>query len=143
MYAVTQTRGARQRKLRLLQENHMNTSFTKQIGLSAACALTLSFAFSAQAADFRPGASIWRNTNAEVGAATAEQWCWNREFNSVTPPRGCSQEQWAAQYVAPAPAFAPPATAPASVQAQYVAPVRTQPAPVAVLSERPAKMDRN
>ena len=146
MYAGAQTLGALQSKLRLLQENHMNTSLTtKQIGLSAACALTLSFAFPAQAADFRPGASIWRNVNAEVGARSAEEWCWNREFNSVTPPKGCVQEQPVAQYVAPAPApaLAAPATAPASVPAQYVAPVRTQPAPVAVLSERPAKKDRN
>jgi hypothetical protein len=124
----------------------MNTSFTnKQIRLSAACALTLSFAFPAQATDLRPGASIWRNVNAEVGAGPAGEWCWNREFNSVTPPSGCGQEQPVAQYVAPAPApaLAAPATAPAAVQAQYVAPVRTQPAPVAVLSERPAKQDRN
>ena len=124
----------------------MNTSLTtKQIGLSAACALTLSFAFCAQAADFRPDAAIWRNANAEAGAGTAGEWCWNREFSSVIPPNGCGQGQPVAQYVAPAPAPAltAPATAPASVQAQYVAPVRTPPAPVAVLSERPPKMDRN
>ena len=119
----------------------MNTSFTsKQIGLSAACALTLSFAFSAQAADFGPGAAIWRNTNAEVGAGTVDQWCWNRAFNSVIPPRGCDRQDVAQ---APAPAFVAQAPAPVSVQAQYVQPVRTQPAPVAVLSERPPKMDRN
>jgi hypothetical protein len=119
------------------------TSLTKQIGLSAACALTLSFAFCAQAADFRTDAAIWRNANAEAGAGTAGEWCWNREFSSVIPPNGCGQGQPVAQYVAPAPALAASATPPASIQAQYVAPVRTQPAPVAVLSERPAKMDRN
>jgi len=123
----------------------MNTSLTRQIGLSAACALTLSFAFCAQAADFRTDAAIWRNANAEAGAGTAGEWCWNREFSSVIPPNGCGQGQPVAQYVAPAPvpALTAPATAPASVQAQYVAPVRTPPAPVAVLSERPPKMDRN
>ena len=124
----------------------MNTSFTsKQIGLSAACALALSFAFSAQAADFQPGAATWRNANAEVGARPAEEWCWNREFSSVTPPSGCGLQQPVAQYVAPAPAstLVAPAPAPASVQAQYVAPVPMQPAPTAVLSERPPKTDRN
>jgi hypothetical protein len=123
----------------------MNTSFTsKQIRLSTACALTLSFAFSAQAADFGPGAAIWRNTNAEVGARTAEQWCWNRAFNSVIPPSGCDVQPVAQDLTpAPAPALVAAAPAPVSVQAQYVAPVRTQPAPAAVLSERPPKMDRN
>ena len=123
----------------------MNTSFiSKQIGLSAACALTLSFAFSAQAADGRPGSSIWRNANAEVGARPAEQWCWNREFSLVTPPSGCGQLQ-VDKDVTPAPVavLVAPAPAPIAVKAQYVEPVRTQPAPAAVLSERPAKMDRN
>lgn len=125
----------------LHRETNMNTSFTsKQIASSAACALTLSFAFCAQAADFGPGAAIWRNTNAEVGAATAEQWCWNRAFGTAIPPRGCDLQDVA---LAPAPAFVAQAPAPVSVQAQYVQPVRTQPAPVAVLSERPPKMDRN
>ena len=119
----------------------MNTSFTsKQIGMSAACALTLSFAFSAQAADFGPGASIWRNANPEVGAGAAGEWCWNRAFGPQTPPKGCAVQDVA---LAPAPAFVAQAPAPVLVQAQYVQPVRTQPAPVAVLSERPPKMDRN
>ena len=123
----------------------MNTSFTsKQIRLSAACALTLSFAFSAQAADFGHGASIWRNANAEVGARPAEQWCWNRAFGPMTPPSGC-ERQPLAQDVTPAaaPALVASAPPPVSVQAPYVEPVRTQPAAAAVLSERPPKMDRN
>ena len=108
----------------------MNTLFSsKQIGLSAACALALSFAFGPTlAADFAPGSEIWKNTDGE--------WCWNREFTSVTAPSGCGLQQPLAQYVAPAPA-------PASVPAAYVQPARTQPAPVAVLSERPPKKDRN
>ena len=116
----------------------MNTSFTrKQIRLSAACALTLGFAFgSAQAGDVAPGAHIWRNADGE--------WCWNREFNTTTIPQGCGLQP-VAQGVTPAPApmLVAQAPAPVSVQAQYVAPVRTQPAPAAVLSERPPKMDRN
>jgi hypothetical protein len=122
----------------------MNTLFTtKLIGLSAACALTLSFAFPAQAADFVPGASIWRNANPEVGAGMAGEWCWNREFNASTPPSGCGVR--VEQYVtpAPAPAFVAQAPAPASAQPQYLAPVPAQPAPVAVRSERPARKDRN
>lgn len=121
----------------------MNTSFTsKQIGLGAACALTLGFAFAAQAADFVPGATIWRNGNAEVGARIADQWCWNPAFSSMIPPSGCGP---VAQRVTPAPAatLVVPAPAPVSVQAQYVEPVRTQPAPAAIRSERPPKMDRN
>ena len=121
----------------------MNTSFTsKQIGLGAACALTLGLAFAAQAADFVPGATIWRNTSAEVGARTADQWCWNPAFSAMIPPSGCGP---VARDVTPAPVavLGAPAPAPVSVQAQYVGPVRTQPAPAAVLSERPPRMDRN
>ena len=126
----------------------MNISFTsKQFGLSAACALALSFALSsAQAADFESGATIWRNTNAEVGAGTAGEWCWNRAFGPQTPPNGC-EHLAVDKNVTPAPVavFAAPAPAPVSVsvQAQYVEPARAQPTPAAAPSERPAKPDRN
>ena len=124
----------------------MNTSFTsKQIRLGTACALTLSCAFgSVQAADFGAGAAIWRNTNAEIGARSADQWCWNRAFGAMIPPSGCELQPLAQDVVpAPAPAVVAQAPAPASVPAQYVAPAPTQPAPPAVRSERPPKSDRN
>ena len=124
----------------------MNTSFTtKQIVLGAACALTLGLAFgTAQAADFQPGSAIWRNTNAEAGARTADQWCWNRAFGAMTPPNGCAQLQ-VDKDITPAPtaAYVAAAPAPASVPAQYVAPAPTQPAPAAIPSERPPRSDRN
>ena len=98
----------------------MNTSFTcKQIGWSAACALTLSFAFSAQAADFGPGASIWRNA--------AGEWCWNRAFAPMPPPGGCGV-LLVDKNVTPAlaPVFVAPASAPAIVAAPNPAAVQTK-----------------
>ena len=106
----------------------MNLSFTsKQIGWSAACALTLSFAFSAQAADSGLGATIWRNTNPEVGAGAAGEWCWNRTFSPMTPPSGCGVLA-VDKNVTPAlvPALVAPASAPAIVAAPNPPAVQTK-----------------
>ena len=125
----------------------MNTPCNrKQLGLSAAFALTLGFACSAAyAKDFGPSADreLWTD------ATRAQVWkngygeCWHSGFGPPPSSVECDPKP-VAQYVPPAPVQAPyVAPAPALAQAPYVAPVQVQPAPVFVPPERPRKKDRN
>ena len=108
----------------------------KQVGLTAACALTLSLASGAGFAQLLPAdeREVWMENSRTMVWRNAYGECWHSFYGPPPPPNECKPAP-VAQYVAPPVVVIPP-------PARVVAPPPPAPAPVIEPAPLPPRKTR-